>query len=156
MRNFQDGQILYATDLNGLQAEIANKVQKDGDKVLSTEDYTKEDKAKLDSIKITDAVSATSTDLVTSSGISKALENKQDTLVSGSNIKTINNQSLIGEGNIELEIKADKDLSTTSTNAIQNQAVTNALANKQDTDSHWRMTWSAVPGEEEGIRITFI
>lgn len=28
---------------------------------------------------------------------------KQDTLVSGENIKTINNQSLLGSGNIEIE-----------------------------------------------------
>lgn len=32
-----------------------------------------------------------------------ALANKQDTLVSGTNIKTINNESLLGSGNIELE-----------------------------------------------------
>lgn len=31
------------------------------------------------------------------------LTNKQDTLVSGTNIKTINNQSLLGEGNITIE-----------------------------------------------------
>lgn len=155
MHAFQDGSILYANDLNELQAEIVNRfVQKDGDKVLSTNDYTKEDKAKLDSIKITDAVSATSTDLVISSGISKALENKQNTLISGNNIKTINNQSLLGEGNIALDkVIIDQDLSTTSTNAIQNQAVTNALANKQDTQAQWRMVWSDA---DQAIRITFI
>lgn len=32
-----------------------------------------------------------------------ALEGKQDTLVSGTNIKTINNQSLLGEGNIDIQ-----------------------------------------------------
>ena len=32
-----------------------------------------------------------------------ALGNKQDTLVSGENIKTINNQSILGEGNIEIQ-----------------------------------------------------
>lgn len=153
MRNFQDGQILYATDLNGLQAEIANKVQKDGDKVLSTEDYTKEDKAKLNSIKITDAVSATSTDLVTSSGISKALENKQDTLVSGNNIKTINNQSLLGEGNIELKTIIEDHLDANSTNSVQNKVITNALANKQNIQAQWQMTWS---NADQAIRITFI
>lgn len=31
-----------------------------------------------------------------------ALNNKQDTLVSSSNIKTINNQSLLGSGNLQI------------------------------------------------------
>ena len=31
------------------------------------------------------------------------LDNKQDTLVSGTNIKTINNESILGEGNIEIQ-----------------------------------------------------
>lgn len=35
--------------------------------------------------------------------LTSALENKQDTLVSGENIKTINNASLLGEGNIEVQ-----------------------------------------------------
>lgn len=34
---------------------------------------------------------------------SQALSGKQDTLVSGTNIKTVNNESLLGEGNIEIQ-----------------------------------------------------
>ena len=36
------------------------------------------------------------------------LESKQDTLVSGENIKTVNNESLLGEGNIEISSGIDK------------------------------------------------
>lgn len=152
---FKSKQVLFASELNKLQENIESAfVPLTDGKQLSTEDYTKEDKAKLDSIKIADVVSANSTNLVTSSGISKALENKQDTLVSGSNIKTINDKSLLGEGNITLdEISIDEDLSATSTHAIQNKAVTNALANKQDTQAQWRMTWSDA---DKAIRITFL
>lgn len=32
-----------------------------------------------------------------------AVPNKQDTLVSGTNIKTINNQSILGPGNIDVQ-----------------------------------------------------
>lgn len=39
---------------------------------------------------------------VTSGGVYTALSNKQDTLVSGTNIKTINNTSLLGSGNISI------------------------------------------------------
>ena len=39
----------------------------------------------------------------TDTAISNAVSGKQDTLVSGTNIKTINNQSLLGSGNIEIQ-----------------------------------------------------
>ena len=51
-------------------------------KGLSTNDYTNEDKSKL-------------------SGID--MSSKQDTLVSGTNIKTINNTSILGSGNIDIQ-----------------------------------------------------
>ena len=41
-------------------------------------------------------------------GVETAMDDKQDLLVSGTNIKTINNQSILGEGN--LEISGDVDL----------------------------------------------
>jgi hypothetical protein len=57
-------------------------------------------------------------DLVTT----EQLNTKQDTLVSGTNIKTINGQSLLGEGNIEIQgggtITVDSELSTTSENPV--------------------------------------
>ena len=50
---------------------------------------------------------------------------KQDTLVSGTNIKTINNNSLLGSGNISISASGtvDSALDTTSTNPVQNQAI---------------------------------
>lgn len=62
---------------------------------------------------------------------------KQDTLVSGTNIKTINNQSLLGSGNIDISggggtITVDAELSETSTNPVQNKIITGALSNKQN------------------------
>lgn len=44
-----------------------------------------------------------STNPVTSDGIKTALDTKQDTLVSGTNIKTINNQSVLGNGNLDVK-----------------------------------------------------
>ena len=51
--------------------------------------------------------------------ISTALGNKQDTLVSGTNIKTINNESLLGSGNIDIQgggkaIEAGRGISVTT------------------------------------------
>lgn len=62
------------------------------------------------------------------------LNTKQDTLVSGTNIKTINGQTLLGEGNIEIQgggtITVDSSLSTTSENPVQNKVITTALNDK--------------------------
>ena len=35
--------------------------------------------------------------------VNELVDNKQDNLVSGTNIKTINNQSLLGSGNIDIQ-----------------------------------------------------
>ena len=62
------------------------------------------------------------------------LASKQDTLVSGTNIKTINGQTLLGEGNIDITgggtITVDSELSTTSENPVQNKVITTALNDK--------------------------
>ena len=63
-----------------------------------------------------------------------SLASKQDKLVSGTNIKTVNNQSLLGSGNISIEsgtsITVDSALSTTSENPVQNKVITNTLQTK--------------------------
>lgn len=80
------------------------------------------------------------------------LESKQDNLVSGTNVKTINNESILGSGNIDLTripvsatppeepqendlwidtsedgllAKVDQEVSDTSSNAVSNKAITN-------------------------------
>ena len=58
--------------------------------------------------------------------INTLTNNKQDTLTSGTNIKTINNQSLLGSGNIEISapsITVDTTMSDTSTNPVQNKVI---------------------------------
>ena len=62
-----------------------------------------------------------------------SLASKQDKLVSGVSIKTINDQSILGSGNISIEstsITVDSALSTTSENPVQNKVVTNTLQTK--------------------------
>lgn len=64
------------------------------------------------------------------------LNTKQDALVSGTNIKTVNGNSLLGEGNITIEggssITIDTELSETSVNPVQNKVINTALNNKVD------------------------
>lgn len=70
----------------------------------------------------------------------RAVASKQDTLVSGQNIKTINGESILGEGNIEIQgggtITVDSELSTTSENPVQNKVITNAINGKQDAGDY--------------------
>lgn len=51
---------------------------------------------------ITDATAGDLSNYYTKQETNTLLNNKQATLVSGTNIKTINNESLLGEGNIDL------------------------------------------------------
>ena len=56
--------------------------------------------------------------------IDSALNGKQDSLVSGTNIKTINGNSILGEGNIEITGgTVDTTMSDTSENAVQNKVI---------------------------------
>lgn len=71
----------------------------------------------------------------TDNAITAATSTKQDTLVSGTNIKTINNQSILGEGNITIEggsggVTVDPSLDSGSTNAVANSAITKTIYNE--------------------------
>lgn len=59
--------------------------------------------------------------------IKKAAEAKQEELVSGENIKTVNNQSLLGAGNLDVgsDITVDTEVDSTSKNPVENRAVYN-------------------------------
>lgn len=72
--------------------------------------------------------------------IRKELNAKQPTLVSGENIATVNGQSLLEGGNIVIEgggsdITVDDALSDTSTNPVQNAAITAELNKKVNAET---------------------
>lgn len=58
--------------------------------------------------------------------VETAVANKQNALVSGTNIKTVNGNSLLGSGNIEIGGSGtiDTEMSDSSTNAVQNNVIT--------------------------------
>ena len=64
--------------------------------------------------------------------VKEAVSDKQDSLVSGTNIKTINNQSILGSGNITIEggsdVEVDQNYLPTSKNAQSGKAVAEAIA----------------------------
>ena len=80
--------------------------------------------ANIPSIRIDTALSTTSTNAVQNKVITTALNGKQANLVSGTNIKTVGGQSLLGSGNIAFPtITVDSALSSTSTNPLQNKVI---------------------------------
>ena len=69
--------------------------------------------------------------------------NKQDILVSGTNIKTINNTSILGSGNINIKTNTDDEtISYNTSNALQTIAVKNVRDSStlpiwQGTEQQW-------------------
>lgn len=96
--------------------DMSNKVDKIEGKGLSTNDYTTEEKTKLADID---------------------MSSKQDILVSGTNIKTINNTSILGSGNINIEGGGDFIIEITSypetLDTTKLYRVTQAFVNKGAT-----------------------
>lgn len=96
------------TDENGAQHKKAETVEEYVDKKIDGFEQEIEDKTK----EIADSVDAkikVETDRATEkeNSLQTEVNTKQDTLVSGVNIKTINDQSLLGEGNIVVKPNLD-------------------------------------------------
>lgn len=78
----------------------------------------------------------------TDNAITAATSTKQDTLVSGTNVKTINNESILGSGNIDIQgggggsITIDPSLDSGSTNPVANSAITQNFYNYAKFDSY--------------------
>ena len=81
--------------------EIEKKVDKEEGKGLSSNDFTDTDKEKLDGLSNYD-------DSGIKRSISELQTGKQNTLVSGTNIKTINGESILGPGNMTLDLSLYK------------------------------------------------
>ena len=127
-----DSDFVTATDVStnyATKTELASKANTEDVPTKTSQlenDSTYQTKANLD----TALESYAKTSDVNSKNASQdeAIQSKQDKLISGTNIKTINNQSLLGEGNISIEagssITVDSELSTTSENPVQNKVIT--------------------------------
>ena len=80
---------------------------------------------------ITDAESGDLSNYYTKGETDTLLGQKQPTLVSGTNIKTINNESLLGEGNIDIQggssVNVVQDIGTSTSDVMSQAAVRNAF-----------------------------
>ena len=78
----------------------------------------------------------------TESAITQAVSGKQDTLVSGTNIKTINNESILGEGNITIQGGGGIDSGTVQT------MIDESISGKVDTSAVTSSVTSASTNSE--------
>ena len=76
---------------------------------------------------------------------------KQDKLVSGENIKTVNGESVLGSGNIEIQVEVDQTYTPDSENAQSGKAVSEAVTTEQKrTNSAFA---NALKGTKSGTSI---
>ena len=99
----------------------------DAPSVDMTNYYTKSETSGATQISTALNAKADTATTYTKTEVDTALGGKQATLVSGTNIKTINNQSILGSGNIDIQgggVNVDTTFDRNSANAIANSAVT--------------------------------
>ena len=75
------------------------------------------------------------------------LNSKQDTLVSGTTIKTVNGESILGSGDIEISSVIDTEMSDTSENAVQNKAIKQYVDTASSEFTNWKNGASIVAGQ---------
>lgn len=102
--------------------------QPKGDYALKTEVPTKVSDLTNDAgYQTAEDITSATKDLATKT----ELEGKQDVLVSGTSIKTVNGNSILGEGNIEIQggstVTVDDTLNAESVNPVQNKVITEKI-----------------------------
>ena len=75
------------------------------------------------------------------------LNSKQDTLVSGTTIKTVNGESILGSGDIEISSVIDTEMSDTSENAVQNKVIKQYVDTASSEFTNWKNGASIVAGQ---------
>lgn len=135
------GDLAGKADKTYVDEQLATK-QPVGDYATKTELAGKADSSVVESLSTQVATNTSDISIIKTKqeedgnkidALDKEMATKQDTLVSGTNIKTINNESLLGEGNIEIESGSDIPfLFINSSTHLSGDfaAVKNAIANK--------------------------
>lgn len=142
------GDLAGKADKTYVDEQLATK-QPVGDYATKTELAGKADSSVVESLSTQVATNTSDTSIIKTKqeedgnkidALDKEMATKQDLLVSGTNIKTINSQSLLGEGNIEIESGSNIPfLFINSTTHLSGDfaAVKNAIANKRPFELYY-------------------
>lgn len=142
------GDLAGKADKTYVDEQLATK-QPVGDYATKTELAGKADSSVVESLSTQVATNTSDISIIKTKqeedgdkidSLDKEMATKQDLLVSGTNIKTINSQSLLGEGNIEIE--SGSDIPFLFINSITHlsgdfAAVKNAIANKRPFELYY-------------------
>lgn len=135
------GDLANKADKTYVDEQLATK-QPVGDYATKTELANKADSSVVESLSTQVATNTSDISVIKTKqeedgnkidALDKEMATKQDLLVSGTNIKTINSQSLLGEGNIEIESGSNIPflfINSTAHLSGDFAAVKNAIANK--------------------------
>lgn len=142
------GDLAGKADKTYVDEQLATK-QPVGDYATKTELAGKADSSVVESLSTQVATNTSDISIIKTKqeedgdkidSLDKEIATKQDLLVSGTNIKTINSQSLLGEGNIEIESGSNIPfLFINSTTHLSGDfaAVKNAIANKRPFELYY-------------------
>lgn len=142
------GDLAGKADKTYVDEQLATK-QPVGDYATKTELAGKADSSVVESLSTQVATNTSDISIIKTKqeedgnkidALDKEMATKQDLLVSGTNIKTINSQSLLGEGNIEIESGSNIPfLFINSTTHLSGDfaAVKNAIANKRPFELYY-------------------
>ena len=135
---YDAGHILTANDINAISSRV-NELSDNKQDKLTTNDFKKingqdifgEGEISL-SINIDERYDPDSENAQSGKAVAQALQSKQNQLIDGTSIKTINGTSILGSGNIEINnnesIVVDEKYSPSSSNAQSGKAVAQGIA----------------------------
>lgn len=113
---------------DGIDDILAEDINSIANAVIETQE-------EINKIVIDQTYSPGSENAQSGKAVAEAVSDKQDSLVSGTNIKTINNQSILGSGNITIEggsdVEVDQIFDPESENAQSGKAVEEAVTTEQ-------------------------
>lgn len=134
-----------------------------GQSLLGEGDITISTDVDLTDYALKDDIPTTTSQLTNDSGFlteHQDISGKQDVLVTGVNIKTINGYSLLGEGTIDIpaeeNVQSDWDTSSTSEDSyIKNRPMYANWTNIPDGHLTFSGEWEQLPGTYAGERVAF-
>lgn len=159
--------VIEAASTTELTSGLDTKVDKVVGKGLSTEDFTTAEKAKLSGIA--EGATANQTDafllnranhtgeqaISTVTGLQTSLDNKQNTLVSGTNIKTINGNSILGSGDLVVGGGGSSGPSLVGSTSVEENTTTTYEITNYNSFSVYSVAVSSGTVSISGSTITF-
>ena len=159
--------VIEAASSEDLSTGLGNKVDKVTGKGLSTEDFTTAEKSKL--AGIAEGATANQTDafllnranhtgsqaISTVTGLQDALDSKQETLVSGTNIKTINGESILGSGDLVVGGGGSSGPSLVGSTSVEENSTTTYEITNYNSFSVYSVAVSSGTVSISGSTITF-